>query len=268
VVEDEEKILEVVSSYLEREGYSVLPAITGTEGLTAFERSTPDLVVLDLMLPDLPGEEVCRRIRRASRVPIIMLTAKVEEADKLRGFSLGADDYVVKPFSLRELVARIQALLRRSAREPLPLVSPLTFGEDELVMDFSRQIVTREGEPVKLTPKEYRILLTLASHPGRVFARDELIRYAIGEDFTGFDRTVDAHIKNLRKKLERDPNNPRYVLTVHGIGYRFSASLDTDKPSHGSTAEPPGARSDERQDRGTPAPRKTSSAPKKRDGDR
>jgi DNA-binding response OmpR family regulator len=230
VIEDEEKILDVVRSYLEHAGYTVLPALTGAQGLEVFERSTPDMVLLDLMLPDLPGEEVCRRIRRASRVPIIMLTAKVEEADKLRGFSLGADDYVVKPFSLRELSARIQALLRRSSREPLPLVSPLTFGGDQLVMDFSRQIVTRRGEPVKLTPKEYRILLTLASHPGRVFARDELIRYAIDEDFSGFDRTVDAHIKNLRKKLEPDPNSPRYILTVHGVGYRFSASLEGGEP--------------------------------------
>jgi len=225
-VDDEEKILEVVRSYLEREGYAVLCAAAGGEALASLERSSPDLVVLDLMLPDLPGEEVCRRIRRASRVPIIMLTAKVEEADRLRGFSLGADDYLIKPFSPRELVARIQALLRRSSREPLPLVSPLVFDEDGLVLDFARQVVTLRGRQVRLTPKEYRILLTLASHPGRVFARDELIRYAIGEDFSGFDRTVDAHIKNLRKKLERDPNTPRYILTVHGVGYRFRATLE------------------------------------------
>jgi DNA-binding response OmpR family regulator len=228
VVDDEEKILEVVRSYLEREGYAVLCAGAGGQALASFERSSPDLVVLDLMLPDLPGEEVCRRIRRASRVPIIMLTAKVEEADRLRGFSLGADDYLTKPFSPRELVARIQALLRRSSREPLPLVSPLVFDGDELVIDFARQIVTRRGRQVRLTPKEYRILLTLASHPGRVFARDELIRYAIGEDFSGFDRTVDAHIKNLRKKLERTPNKPRYILTVHGVGYRFRAALEEE----------------------------------------
>jgi DNA-binding response OmpR family regulator len=230
VVDDEEKILEVLRSYLEREGFEVHTAGTGTEGLGCFERVSPALVVLDLMLPDLPGEEVCRRIRRGSRVPIIMLTAKVEEADRLRGFSLGADDYQTKPFSPRELVARVHALLRRSGREPLPLVSPLSFGGDELVMDFARQIVTRQGRRIKLTPKEYRLLMTLASHPGRVFARDELIRFAMGEDFAGFDRTVDAHIKNLRKKLENDPNQPRYILTVHGVGYRFADSA-SDPPS-------------------------------------
>jgi len=221
-VDDEAKILEVVRSYLGREGFEVHTAGTGTEALACFERVSPALIVLDLMLPDLPGEEVCRRVRRSSRVPIIMLTAKVEEADRLRGFALGADDYLVKPFSPRELVARAHALLRRSAREPLPLVSPLSFGGDELVLDFARQIVSRRGRRIGLTPKEYRLLLTLASHPGRVFARDELIRFAMGQDFSGFDRTVDAHIKNLRKKLEEDPNQPRYVLTVHGVGYRFA----------------------------------------------
>jgi DNA-binding response OmpR family regulator len=221
-VDDEEKILEVVRSYLERDGFEVHTAASGTEAIECFHRTSPALVVLDLMLPDLPGEEVCRRIRRGSRVPVIMLTAKVEEADRLRGFALGADDYVIKPFSPRELAARVQALLRRAAREPLPLVSPLSFGGDDLVLDFARQIVVRRGRRLQLTPKEYRILLTLASHPGRVFARDELIRFAMGDDFSGFDRTVDAHVKNLRKKLEDDPNRPRYVLTVHGVGYRFA----------------------------------------------
>lgn len=221
VVDDEEKILQLVGSYLQREGYSVVTARCGKEALALFERCFPALIVLDLMLPDLPGEEVCRRIRRSSRVPVIMLTAKVEEEDRLRGFSLGADDYLSKPFSPRELVARIAALLRRSSREVLPLASPLSFGDGDLVLDFARRIVTRKGVTVKLTPKEYRILLTLASHPGRVFARDELIRFALGEDFSGFDRTVDAHVKNLRKKLEHDPIHPRYIVTVHGAGYRF-----------------------------------------------
>ena len=231
----------MLRSYLEHEGFAVLTAGSGGEALAAFERSAPALVVLDLMLPDLPGEELCRRIRRSSRVPILMLTAKVEEADRLRGFSLGADDYLTKPFSPRELVARVHALLRRSSREPLPLASPLSFGGDELVMDFARQIVSRDGSPLRLTPKEYRILLTLASHPGRVFARDELIRFAMGDDFSGFDRTVDAHVKNLRKKLEPDPDRPRYILTVHGVGYRFAATPATADASAGQARGRPGA---------------------------
>jgi DNA-binding response OmpR family regulator len=226
VVDDEDKILEVVCSYLRREGYEPLPAATGDEALRLFESERPDLVVLDLMLPGTSGEEVCRRLRRESRVPVLMLTAKAAEEERLRGFRLGADDYLTKPFSPRELVARVRALLRRTAREPLPLAGVVRFNQGELVLDLERRQVLKQGLPVSLTATELRILLTLASYPGRVFSREELIRFAMGQDFCGFDRTVDAHVKNLRRKIETDPRRPVYIETVHGSGYRFGGQSD------------------------------------------
>jgi len=173
------------------------------------------------MLPGTSGEEVCRRLRRESRVPVLMLTAKVAEEERLRGFRLGADDYLTKPFSPRELVARVRALLRRASEEPLPLVGVVRFNRGDLVLDMERRQVLKGGLPISLTATELRLLVTLASHPGRVFSREELIRYALGQDFSGFDRTVDAHVKNLRRKLESDPRHPEYIATVHGSGYRF-----------------------------------------------
>jgi len=178
-------------------------------------------VVLDLMLPGTSGEEVCRRLRRESRVPVLMLTAKVAEEERLRGFRLGADDYLTKPFSPRELVARVRALLRRASGEPLPLAGIVRFNRGDLVLDLERRQVLKGGRPISLTGTELRLLITLASHPGRVFSREELIRFAFGQDFSGFDRTVDAHVKNLRRKLESDPRRPEYIETVHGSGYRF-----------------------------------------------
>jgi len=178
-------------------------------------------VVLDLMLPGTSGEEVCRRLRRESRVPVLMLTAKVAEEERLRGFRLGADDYLTKPFSPRELVARVRALLRRASGEPLPLAGVVRFNRGDLVLDLERRQVLKGGLPISLTATELRLLITLASHPGRVFSREELIRFALGQDFSGFDRTVDAHVKNLRRKLESDPRRPAYIETVHGSGYRF-----------------------------------------------
>jgi DNA-binding response OmpR family regulator len=226
VVDDEDKILEVLCSYLRREGYEPLQAASGDEALRLFESERPDLVVLDLMLPGISGEEVCRRLRRESRVPVLMLTAKAAEEERLRGFRLGADDYLTKPFSPRELVARVRALLRRASKEPLPLAGLVRFNGGDLVLDLERRRVLKKDLEVMLTTTELRLLATLASHPGRLFSREELIRFALGEDFSGFDRTVDAHVKNLRRKIETDPRRPTYVETVHGSGYRFAGHGD------------------------------------------
>lgn len=222
VVEDEPKIAEVVASYLRREGHEPIVVATGAAALEAAERLDPALIVLDLMLPDLAGEEVCRRLRRRSRVPVIMLTAKVEDAEAIAGLAVGADDYVTKPFSPRQLMARVDAVLRRSAGEARPQARLFSFGGGDLELDGRTDEVRKSGRPVDLTPSERRLLTMLAASPGRVFSRDEIIERALGSDFDGFDRTVDAHVKNLRHKIETDPREPRYVLTVHGLGYRFA----------------------------------------------
>ncbi|MGA2766320.1 MAG: response regulator transcription factor [Spirochaetia bacterium] len=221
IVDDEPKIAEVVSSYLRKAGFEPLSADTGAHALKLFEEAAPALVILDLMLPDLSGEEVCRRLRARSRVPIIMLTAKVEDADAVRGLSLGADDYVTKPFSPRQLVARVEAVLRRSAGESAILAERLSFCGDDLAIDPRTNIVRKAGVQVPLTPRELHLLRILMANPGRIFSRDELIDRVFGDDYRGYDRTVDAHMKNLRRKIETDPGNPRYIRTVHGLGYSF-----------------------------------------------
>jgi len=221
VVDDEQKITEVVGSYLRRAGYEPVSAAGGAEALEVFERERPVLVILDLMLPDLPGEDVCRRIRARSRVPIIMLTAKIEDADAVKGLCLGADDYVTKPFSPRQLMARVEAVLRRSGGIDSPAARLLCFDDEDLLIDDGLRTVRKAGREVSVTPSEFRLLRLLAGNPGRVFSREELIARALGDDFDGYDRTIDAHVKNLRQKIETDPRAPRYILTVHGIGYRF-----------------------------------------------
>lgn len=221
VVDDEEKIVEVVRSYLESSGYTVYAAFSGSQALEMYEKINPSLIILDLMLPDLSGEEICRKIRRRSSVPIIMLTAKVEEEDVLKGLDIGADDYVTKPFSPRQLVARVGAILRRVSGETIPLSGVLSFNDGALVVDTLKHEVRKGQNIINLTPIEYKLLSTLVKHPAKVFTRDELIVLVFGEDFEGYDRTVDTHIKNLRQKIEDDSKNPQYVLTVHGIGYRF-----------------------------------------------
>ncbi|HOP71664.1 response regulator transcription factor [Thermoclostridium caenicola] len=228
VVDDEAKIVEVVKSYLENSGYQVVEAYNGKEALEQFEQEKPALVILDLMLPDISGEEICKTLRKRSRVPIIMLTAKVEEEDILRGLNIGADDYVTKPFSPRQLVARVKAVLRRSEDALIPLSSLLSFNHGELVIDTLKYEVRRHEKSVNLTPNEYRLLLTLARYPDKTFTRDELIRIGLGENFDGYDRTIDTYIKNIRQKIEPDPRNPKYVLTVHGIGYRFGGDEKGD----------------------------------------
>jgi DNA-binding response OmpR family regulator len=225
VVDDEIKITEVIKSYLEHSGYDVAAACDGKQAMQLFEKQNPSLIILDLMLPDISGEDLCRIIRKESRVPIIMLTAKVEEEDILRGLDIGADDYITKPFSPKQLVARVFAVLRRVSDDPVTLSNTVSFNHDDLVIDNLRHEVKKQNSIVNLTPNEYRILLTLIKYPQKTFTREELINMALGEDFDGFDRTVDTHIKNLRQKIESDPKSPVYVLTVHGIGYRFSGKV-------------------------------------------
>lgn len=221
VVDDEEKIVEVVKSYLEHSGYEVYTANNGRQALEMFERLAPSLLVLDLMLPDVTGEEICKTLRKNSRVPIIMLTAKVEEEDILKGLDIGADDYVTKPFSPKQLVARVAAVLRRTSDDPVPLSNTISFNDEDLVIDNLKHEVRKCGNVVSITPNEYKILLTLIKYPKKTFTREELICMALGDDYEGYDRTVDTHIKNLRQKIEDDPKAPKYILTVHGVGYRF-----------------------------------------------
>jgi DNA-binding response OmpR family regulator len=221
VVEDEEKIMEVVKSFLESKGFLVITAGDGKKAIEIFDKENFSMVLLDLMLPLLSGEEVCRLIRKKSRVPIIMLTAKSDESDMLQGLGIGADDYITKPFSLKTLYARIEAVMRRSVDDMLPLISKFSFQEGDLTVDFESMTIRKQSEEVKLTPNEYKILATIIKYPNKVFTRDELIASAFGDDFEGFDRTIDSHIKNLRQKIETDPKNPIYVKTIHGVGYKF-----------------------------------------------
>ena len=226
VVDDEEKIVEVIQSYLENAGYRVLCAYTGTHALNLFDRHAPALVVLDLMLPDISGENICRAIRRKSRVPIIMLTAKIEEESVLKGLEIGADDYVTKPFSPRQLVARVEAILRRVGDDDVPLAAEVSFNNGELVIDGLRHEIRKNGHQAALTPNEYNIIMTMAKHPTKAFTREELIAFALGDEFEGFERIIDTHIKNIRQKIENDPKSPRYILTVYGIGYKFGGGND------------------------------------------
>jgi DNA-binding response OmpR family regulator len=225
VVEDERKIRDLVRSYLEREGHQVVTTASGAEAIALAEIADPQLVVLDLRLPDVPGEEVAREIRSRSQVPILMLTARSGGDDRIRGFELGADDYVTKPFSPRELVLRIQAILRRGRTDTTP-EEPLSFGGGELVLDEARREAVVRGEVVGLTPTEWALLAALARTPGRVYSRFELINRTRGYEFEGYERTVDSHVKNLRRKIERDPHDPRVVETVLGVGYRLGLARD------------------------------------------
>jgi two-component system alkaline phosphatase synthesis response regulator PhoP len=218
IVDDEARIVKLVRDYLERAGFEVLAAHDGEAALTLARVEQPDLIVLDLMLPGVDGLDVCRRLRQESGVPIIMLTARVEEADRIVGLELGADDYVTKPFSPGELVARVRATLRRVHGEMGPATVIRT---GDLELDTAALTVTVAGEPVDLTPTEFHLLATLARQPGRIFSREQLLEAVHGVAFDGYDRSVDSHIKNLRRKIEPDPRKPRYIHTVYGVGYRF-----------------------------------------------
>ncbi len=218
VVDDEARIVKLVRDYLERAGFDVLAARDGETALTLARLERPDLVILDLMLPGVDGLDVCRRLRQESGVPIIMLTARVEEADRVVGLELGADDYVTKPFSPRELVARVRATLRRAKGEVGP-ATVVRAGDVEL--DTAALEVTVAGKPVDLTPTEFHLLVTLVRQPGRIFSREQLLEAVHGVAFGGYDRSIDSHIKNIRRKIEPDPRQPRYIQTVYGVGYRF-----------------------------------------------
>jgi DNA-binding response OmpR family regulator len=224
VVEDERKLRDFVRSYLERAGFTVLSTGSGAEAIEMATTASPDLVILDLGLPDVPGETVARELRDAISTPILMLTAKSSEEDRIRGLELGADDYVTKPFSPRELVLRVQAILRRGGAAPAQGVA--SYGGGALVIDEPRRAVTVRGQQVGLTPTEWGVLVALATVPGRVYSRFELINRVRGYEFDGYERTVDSHVKNLRRKVEQDPGRPEIVQTVMGGGYRLGLPRD------------------------------------------
>lgn len=226
VADDEEMIREAVASYLESQGYQVFRAENGEEALNILKREPISLVILDLMLPDLPGEEVCVRIRKQSRVPIIMLTAKNVEYDMIHGLDLGADDYITKPFSLKNLSARVQAVLRRSTEDLVPLARQFSWNQGDLVIDYDRKEVRKKGEPVALTAIEWKLLAAFTKYPQKIFTRENLIELVFGLDFSGYDRVIDTHIKNLRKKIEDDSKQPVYLCTVHGMGYKFGGTAE------------------------------------------
>jgi DNA-binding response OmpR family regulator len=223
VVEDESKIAEIVKAYLVKDGFTVTVVETGRKAISILKNGF-DLIILDLMLPDMDGEDICVTIRKDSDVPIIMLTAKSEEEDRIKGLGLGADDYVVKPFSPRELVARVKALLRRAGGAS----ETLGFNNGDLVIDSLRFEVSKKGTQVVLTPTEFKLLQCIASHPGQVFTRLQLVNVILGYDFEGYDRTIDAHIKNIRHKVEDNQREPSYIKTVYGVGYKFTGLPDED----------------------------------------
>ena len=226
VVDDHQPIRDLIRRYLENEGFAVLTAGGGAAALELFGSSSPALVVLDLGLPDVPGETVLREIRAAGDTPVLILSARAGEEDRLTGLGLGADDYVTKPFSPRALTLRVHAILRRAGREPAAQQHLLRFDGGALVVDVDRHEVLRDGSPLSLTPTEWGLLLALAEHPGRAFTRAELINRVQGYEYEGYERTVDAHVKNLRRKIEKDPRAPRLVETVPGVGYRFGGRRD------------------------------------------
>lgn len=223
VVDDEKKIVEIVKAYLEREGYEVSLAYDGKAALEVAKQQSPDLVILDLMLPQISGWDVCRSLRANSNIPIIMLTARDDVTDKIIGLELGADDYVTKPFDPKELISRVKAVLRRSVNVP---ASQPVLKVADIAINLEKRDVRRHGESIELTPMEFDLLATLAQNPGRVFSRMQLLDTVQGVAYEGYERTIDSHIKNLRKKIEPDPSQPSYVITVHGVGYKVTETAD------------------------------------------
>jgi DNA-binding response OmpR family regulator len=226
VVEDDSKIARIVKVYLEGAGFRVLHFDRGKDALEAAKKEKFLLAILDLMLPDMSGEEVCLQLKELDDVPIIMLTAKASEEERIAGFALGADDYVVKPFSPRELVSRVKAVLKRSEKGDLGGTEPMSFNDGALLIDGRTYQTTKDGKVTGLTPTEFKVLFTLASAPHRVFTRSELVEKALGYQFEGYERSVDAHVKNIRRKLGDDPQHPSFIQTIYGVGYRFSAKRD------------------------------------------
>ncbi len=218
VVDDEKEIRQVIVKYLQSEGYLTIEAENGVEAVMKYHDEHPDLLILDLNLPDISGEKVCESIRQSNDTPIIMLTAKVQEDDRINGLALGADDYVVKPFSPKELVMRVKAILRRTMVTKKPQ-DTIEFGKIEI--DEQSYVVKKDGKEVFLTPIEFKILVALSKNPGRTFSREQLITFALGYEYDGLNRTIDSHIKNLRQKIESDPGSPKHIRTVFGVGYKF-----------------------------------------------
>lgn len=221
VVDDEVKITEILKAYLEKAGYIVKTACDGKSALEIVEREAPDFLILDLMLPDIPGEEVCRMLREKSNIPIIMLTAKAQDGEMVQGLQCGADDYIVKPFSPRNVVARVEAVLRRYCMQALPAGKTIVLGRGYLTIDLEYRKIVREGKEVYLTPSEYKIFECMVLAPNRIFTREQLIESALGNDFDGFDRSIDSFIKYIRQKIEPNRKEPRYIVTVFGVGYKF-----------------------------------------------
>jgi two-component system alkaline phosphatase synthesis response regulator PhoP len=222
VVDDEPEIVKLVRAYLEAAGYRVVTAKDGRDALVVTRHEKPDLIILDLTMPEMDGLEFTRRLRQEKDTPIIMLTARVEETDRIIGLELGADDYVTKPFSPREIVARVRAVLRRVGPEPK---TPEVLRAGDLLLDRNEHTVTVAGRDIELTPTEFDLLAILMANPGRAFSRLELLERLQGEAFAPYERTVDAHVKNLRAKIESDPGEPRYILTVFGVGYKFAKDV-------------------------------------------
>jgi len=226
IIEDELKIRQIVQAYLEKEGFEVFSAADGAAGLTAVKEESPDLVILDLMLPVIPGEELLAQLRQTSDVPVIILSAKSSEAEKIFGLNIGADDYLVKPFSPRELVARVQAHLRRFKPDPGPVATLVSFNKRLLLIDAAKHEIKVATQPINLTPTEFKIIELLSRVPGQVFTRSQLVEKVQGYNYEGYDRTIDSHIKNLRQKIEPNPETPIFILTVFGVGYKFGGERD------------------------------------------
>ena len=223
VVDDEKTIVDVIEVYLKKEGYTVFTASNGTEALKIFNNKKINLIILDLMLPDISGEEICKKIKNQIDIPIIMLTAKVNEDDVLNGFKQGADDYVIKPFSVKQLIARVTAILRRYKVNKNEIMS---FNNRDLIIDKDKCEVKKKGDIVKLTPSEYKLLLIFSENSKKLFTRNELLDKAIGEEIDAIDRIIDSHIKNLRSKIEDNSKEPKYILTVYGMEYKFDGKKD------------------------------------------
>lgn len=222
IVDDEKKIIELLEAFLEVEGYSVYKAYDGKSALDIFHKEQIHFTILDLMLPGIDGIELCKKIRAISDVPIIMLTARVEEKDKIECLGIGADDYITKPFSAREVVSRVEAIMRRCYKEENLLAEKFIFNDGDLEINIKYFEVLKQGHKIKITPNEFKILKALIGNRGKILSRDSLVDQAFGIDFEGIDRTIDVHIMNLRKKIENDPKKPMYIQTIYGLGYKFN----------------------------------------------
>ncbi|WP_099203253.1 response regulator transcription factor [Miniphocaeibacter massiliensis] len=220
IIEDEISISNIEKQYLELEGYNVIQSFDGEDGLNKFKLENPDLVILDLMLPKISGEDIMSYIKNYSETPVVMVTAKIEEENRINGLKLGADDYIIKPFSAKELVLRVKNILRRSRKHDIPKADLITSNTGELVLDLENNNLYKNGSLISLTNNEFKIVKTLFSYPKKIFTREEIIEVGFGVDYTAFDRAIDTHIKNIRSKLENNPKDPNYILTVYGIGYK------------------------------------------------